>query len=142
MIGAIEKQKFVYILRIDQDKKIAISSPLPAHKNHTICFDIAACDVGWDNPIFASLEVDYGEKTNSFATINTGKVSKNVIFYELDLGLNHVARKYCEPVPDSAHRLMSVPGDIDGPGGVLVLCEDQIVYVKPSKKRLTCSVPR
>jgi splicing factor 3B subunit 3 len=74
--------------------------------------------------MFASLEVDYGEKTNPHSTLMTGKMSKNVIFYELDLGLNHVVRKFCEPVPDSAHRLITVPGDIDGPGGVLVLCED------------------
>ena len=63
---------------------------MPAHKNHTITFDIVGVDVGYDNPVFAALEVDYGEKSQPYSTVMTGKVSKNVIFYELDLGLNHV----------------------------------------------------
>jgi len=103
MIGAIEKQKFVYIIQRNTEKKIAISSPLPAHKNHTITFDLVGVDVGWDNPMFASLEVDYGDKSSKFSSVVTGNVSKNVIFYELDLGLNHVIRKHCEPAPESAH---------------------------------------
>jgi len=29
-------------------------------------------DVGWDNPMFAALEVDYGEKTSPFSSLVTG----------------------------------------------------------------------
>lgn len=50
MVGAVEKQKFVYILQMNQEKKIAISSPLSAHKNHAITFDIVGIDNGWLNP--------------------------------------------------------------------------------------------
>jgi len=32
MIGAVEKQKFVYILNRDSQNKLTISSPLEAHK--------------------------------------------------------------------------------------------------------------
>lgn len=53
-----------------------------------------------------------------------------------------MSRKYCEPVPESAHRLISVPGDLEGPGGVLVLCENSIVYKKPSFPEISCPVPR
>jgi splicing factor 3B subunit 3 len=38
MIGAIEKQKFVYILNRDTSNKLTISSPLEAHKSHILTF--------------------------------------------------------------------------------------------------------
>ena len=53
---------------------------------------------------------------------------KMLTFYELDLGLNHVTRKWSEEVDPSANMLISVPGGADGPGGVLVCSENFIVY--------------
>jgi splicing factor 3B subunit 3 len=50
MIGAVEKQKFVYILNRDSQNKLTISSPLEAHKPHTITFDMIGVDVGIENP--------------------------------------------------------------------------------------------
>ena len=50
MIGAVEKQKFVYILNRDSQSKLTISSPLEAHKPHTITFDMIGVDVGIENP--------------------------------------------------------------------------------------------
>lgn len=61
MVGAIEKQKFVYILNRDSQAKLTISSPLEAHKSHTLIFDICGIDVGYENPLFACIESDYGE---------------------------------------------------------------------------------
>ena len=55
-------------------------------------------------------------------------------FYELDLGLNHVVRKWSEPTDSRANLLVQVPGGqsasakFDGPSGVLVCCEDHIIY--------------
>jgi len=43
------------------NNKLTISSPLEAHKSHTIMFDMVGVDVGFENPIFACLESDYGE---------------------------------------------------------------------------------
>ena len=63
-------------------------------------------DVGYDHPMFACLEVNYGEIDSPFAPIVTGKIEKTLTFYEMDLGLNNVTRKFCEPVPESAHRLI------------------------------------
>jgi splicing factor 3B subunit 3 len=48
-------------------------------------------------------------------------------FYELDLGLNHVVRKRSEPTDPRANLLVQVPGGI-GPSGVLICCEDTIIY--------------
>jgi splicing factor 3B subunit 3 len=62
MIGAIEKQKFVYILNRDSAARLTISSPLEAHKAHTIIHSMCGVDVGFENPVFACLEVDYDEE--------------------------------------------------------------------------------
>lgn len=58
-IGAMERAKFVYILNRDQASNLTISSPLEAHRNHTICMDMVGLDVGFENPLFASIEVDF-----------------------------------------------------------------------------------
>ena len=64
MIGAVEKQKLVYILNRDGAARLTISSPLEAHKSSTLCFDLIGVDVGYDNPIFASIEVNLEEVEN------------------------------------------------------------------------------
>lgn len=61
MIGAVEKQKFVYVLNRDAAANLTISSPLEAHKSHHITFSICGLDCGFDNPIFAAIELDYSE---------------------------------------------------------------------------------
>ncbi len=57
--GAIDKQKLVYILNRDSAARLTISSPLEAHKAHTVIHSIVGVDVAFENPIFACLELDY-----------------------------------------------------------------------------------
>ena len=59
MLGALEKQKFVYVLNRDATANLTISSPLEAHKSHTLTECLVPLDVGYENPIFACLEFDY-----------------------------------------------------------------------------------
>ena len=61
MIAALEKAKLVYILNRDTAANLTISSPLEAHKNNAIIHHIVGLDVGFENPTFAALEVDYSE---------------------------------------------------------------------------------
>lgn len=61
MISAMEKSKLVYILNRDAAANLTISSPLEAHKSSAIIHHIVGVDVGFENPIFAALEVDYSE---------------------------------------------------------------------------------
>ena len=81
-------------------------------------------------------------------------------FYELDLGLNHVVRKYSEPLEDTANLLIrgnyhdiiisyydiilfSVPGGSDGPSGTLVCCENYLLYKNfGDQPDLRCPIPR
>eukprot|EP00920_Eleutheroschizon_duboscqi_P012529 GHVT01029802.1.p1 GENE.GHVT01029802.1~~GHVT01029802.1.p1 ORF type:complete len:731 (+),score=211.20 GHVT01029802.1:281-2194(+) len=63
----------------------------------------------------------------------------------MDLGLNHVLRKAALPVESSAHLLVPVPGgggDSDGPGGVIVGCENFVVYKKKDHEDIYCALPR
>jgi len=140
IIAAVEKQKFVYITGRDSENKMTISSPLEAHKSHSICFDLVGLDVGYENPLFACLEVDYGDMEDENAPVNTEEYQKLLVFYEMDLGLNHVVRKNYEKVHNSASLLVPIPGGNEGPGGVLVFCEDFLVYKKSTaghEERLT-----
>ena len=57
--GAIEKQKLVYILNRDSAARLTISSPLEAHKAHTLLYHVVGVDVGFENPLFACIELDY-----------------------------------------------------------------------------------
>lgn len=61
MIGAVEKQKFVYVLNRDAAANLTISSPLEAHKGHTLVFALTGLDMGFDNPVFAAIELDYAD---------------------------------------------------------------------------------
>ncbi|PIK57420.1 putative splicing factor 3B subunit 3 [Apostichopus japonicus] len=62
----------------------------------------------------------------------TGEGAQNtsqlLTYYELDLGLNHVVRKYSEPLEEHGNFLIAVPGGSDGPSGVLVCSENYITY--------------
>src|ERR1700734_1152597 len=61
MITAMEKAKLDYILNRDAAANLTISSPLEAHKNAAIIHHIVGLDVGFENPMFAALEVEYTE---------------------------------------------------------------------------------
>lgn len=123
MIGAVEKQKFVYILTRNAQAKLIISSPLEAHKSATLLMDVVGVDVGFENPLFACLELQYNDGQGS------PQGNKSLTYYELDLGLNHVTRKASLSIPDTSHRLISVPGESwDGPGGILICSSKRISY--------------
>ncbi|XP_065186396.1 splicing factor 3B subunit 3-like [Sycon ciliatum] len=128
MIGAIEKQKLVYILNRDAAARLTISSPLEAHKSHTLVLAAIGVDVGFENPIFACLELDYEEADGDPTGEAAQTTQMTLTFYELDLGLNHVVRKYTEPLEEAANLLIAVPGGNDGPSGVLVCSENYITY--------------
>jgi len=133
MIGAPEKCKFVYILNRDSASRLTISSPLEAHKNSTVLFAVVGVDVGFENPQFACLEVDY-EDDDGYQKVLT--------IYELDLGLNHVVRKWSEAVDPKSNTLIPVPGGNDGPGGLLVCSEDYVTYKAQGHEEIRAKIPR
>ncbi|PIK35819.1 putative splicing factor 3B subunit 3 isoform X2 [Apostichopus japonicus] len=157
MVGAIEKQKLVYILNRDAQARLTISSPLEAHKSSTFSFHIVGVDVGFENPMFACLEFDYEEADSDPTGEGAQNTSQLLTYYELDLGLNHVVRKYSEPLEEHGNFLIAgVTSSLqlkflsqgavylilgffflvkpcsscgsDGPSGVLVCSENYITY--------------
>ncbi|KAI6230100.1 hypothetical protein M3Y99_01100900 [Aphelenchoides fujianensis] len=103
LIGAVERQKLVYVMNRDAHANLTISSPLEAHKSYSICFAVAGIDAA-------------------------KSIQQTLTFYELDLGLNHVVRKYAEPMAEAGNLLITVPGGHDGPSGVICCCEGYLVY--------------
>ncbi|KAF5346737.1 hypothetical protein D9756_010409 [Leucocoprinus leucothites] len=149
MISAVEKAKLVYILNRDPAANLTISSPLEAHKNSAIIHHIVGLDVGFENPVFAALEVDYAESDQDPTGEAFNKAEKMLTYYELDLGLNHVVRKWSEPTDSRANLLVQVPGGqlassdrFDGPSGVLVCCEDYIIYRHMDAPQHRVPIPR
>uniref|UniRef100_A0A3B4ZQQ2 Splicing factor 3b subunit 3 n=1 Tax=Stegastes partitus TaxID=144197 RepID=A0A3B4ZQQ2_9TELE len=77
----------------------------------------------------------------------TGEAAANtqqtLTFYELDLGLNHVVRKYSEALEEHGNFLITVPGGSDGPSGVLICSENYITYKNfGDQPDIRCPIPR
>lgn len=153
----------------DSAANLTISSPLEAHKSHTLHFSVVGVDVGFENPVFACIEADYESKEleeTKETKENVRAVVKNLTFYELDLGLNHVTRKWSERTgasfralfcmrfalgtlglsfshaDDGANLLIPVPGGDDGPGGVIVCCENKVIYKNQDHRAVVVSACR
>ncbi|KAJ6432741.1 hypothetical protein OIU84_019892 [Salix udensis] len=75
-----------------------------------------------------SWSLDYSEADQDSTGQATSEAQKNLTFHELDLGLNHVSRKWSEQVDNGANMLAMVPGGGDGPSGVLVRVENFVIY--------------
>lgn len=70
------------------------------------------------------------------------EAQKHLTLYELDLGLNHVVRKWSEPVDNGANMLIPVPGGGSGPGGVLICSENFIIYKNEDHEDVRAVIPR
>lgn len=128
MIASVEKNKLVYVLNRDSEANLTISSPLEAHKANNICFHLIGLDTGYANPIFAALEVDYSEIDHDSTREAFTSSEKVLSYYELDLGLNHVVKRWSKVVDRNSYMLIPVPGGNDGPSGTLVISKGWISY--------------
>ena len=68
----------MYILNRDSAARLTISSPLEAHKSHTLVYHVVGVDVGFENPLFACLELDYEESDNDH-TGEAAQVAQQVL---------------------------------------------------------------
>ncbi|KAF4946522.1 hypothetical protein FGADI_11160 [Fusarium gaditjirri] len=140
MIASIEKNKLIYVLNRNAQAELTISSPLEAHKHGVVFLSLVALDVGYSNPVFAALEMEYSEADQDPSGQETPGVG--LVYYELDLGLNHVVRKWPETVDPTASLLLQVPGGSDGPSGVLICGEESITYRHSNQDPLRVPIPR
>ncbi|TLD17954.1 uncharacterized protein PgNI_00866 [Pyricularia grisea] len=142
LIASVERCKLVYVLNRNSQAELTISSPLEAHKNGTLTLSLVALDVGYSNPVFAALEVDYSEVDQDPKGDAAQNVETVLNYYELDLGLNHVVRKWFDVVDPTASMLFQVPGGSDGPSGVLVCGEENITYRHSNQDAFRVPIPR
>ncbi|KAI0480342.1 pre-mRNA-splicing factor rse-1 [Xylariaceae sp. FL0804] len=142
LIASIEKNKLVYVLNRNSQAELTISSPLEAHKPGTVVLSMVALDVGYANPVFAALEIDYSETDQDPTGQALEEVETQLVYYELDLGLNHVVRRWHEAVDSTASMLFQVPGGNDGPSGVLVCAEENITYRHSNQEAFRVPIPR
>ena len=142
MIAGIEKQKFVYVMNRDSANRLTISSPLEAHKSETILYSVVGVDVGLENPVFAMIELEYTEADQDPTGEAASEAEKRLTYYELDTGLNHVVRKWSEPISRTANLLLTVPGGDEGPSGVLICGENWISYKHQGHVEVRTPLPR
>ncbi len=142
LIASIERNKLVYVLNRDSKNKITISSPLEAHKSKTLVFNVIGLDVDYENPIFAALEVDYSEAESDPTGRAYDEVQKVLTYYELDLGLNHVIRKWTTEVDRESNFIIAVPGGSDGPSGVIVGSKNFITYHHKECTPISVPIPK
>jgi splicing factor 3B subunit 3 len=142
LIASTEKTKLVYVLNRNSQAELTISSPLEAHKPGVLVISMVALDAGYANPVFAALELDYTEVDQDTSGQALQEAETQLVYYELDLGLNHVVRRWSEPVDSTASMLFQVPGGNDGPSGVLVCGEENITYRHSNQEAFRVPIPR
>ncbi|CAN6637597.1 pre-mRNA-splicing factor Rse1p [Trichomonascus vanleenenianus] len=136
LVASVERNKLVYVLNRDAKANITISNPLEAHTPRNLVYAVTGVDVGYENPVFAALEVDYSDAEQGDAT------EKKLTYYELDLGLNHVIKRWSDAVDRDANYLVRVPGGHDGPSGVLVCSNGSICYRHVGRPSVRVPIPR
>ena len=142
LIASLEKNKLVYVLNRNAQAELTISSPLEAHKPGVLVLSLVALDVGYANPVFAALEIDYTEADQDTSGEAGKQVEAQLVYYELDLGLNHVIRKWSDAVDPTSSLLFQVPGGNDGPSGVLVCGEENVTYRHSNQEPFRVPIPR
>ncbi|AEO69296.1 uncharacterized protein THITE_2119532 [Thermothielavioides terrestris NRRL 8126] len=142
LIASIEKNKLVYVLNRNAQAELTISSPLEAHKPGVLVLSLVALDVGYANPVFAALEIDYSEADQDPTGEAGREAEAQLVYYELDLGLNHVVRKWSDTVDPTSSLLFQVPGGNDGPSGVLVCGEENVTYRHSNQEAFRVPIPR
>jgi splicing factor 3B subunit 3 len=142
LIASVEKNKLVYVFNRNAQAELTISSPLEAHNHGVLVFSLVALDVGYANPVFAALETNYTESDQDASGQAYQEVEIQLVYYELDLGLNHIVRKWSEPVDRTSTILFQVPGGNDGPSGVLACGEENVTYRHSNQEAFRVPIPR
>ena len=159
MIGAIEKEKFVYIFKdndtdiISNNNKKIISSPLEVFNPQYICYDLVNLDEGFSNPVFASIEVKYNSyqdwEHNDFIESDENSLNKILFLYEVEIRNNYVAKLLQHQINKTAYKLLPIHFEISNSktnnsffkdnyfyGCLLVFCKGFITFLKTKENQI------
>lgn len=129
ILASTEKNKLIYLTsKSSTSDDFVISSPLEANKANTLVLDMVGLNVGFENPLFVCLEIDYGEVDDPSAPVVTGEPKKMLTFYEIDLGLNHVIKKKSFEVDSEASMVLAIGENPKLEKGVLMVASQNIYY--------------
>lgn len=95
LLSAMEKNKLCFVLNSNTDGTLMLQSPLEAIRPDVTTLDVTSCDVQYDNPCFAAVEIEAKEY--------------HLVFYILDLGLNHIVKRADYKLSSEVNFLMGVP---------------------------------
>lgn len=170
MIGGIEKEKFVYIFKeidvnlvpnanfeenrnltknSDNLNKKIISSPLEVFTPQNICYDIIAIDVGYTNPIFASIEVKYNSTqdwiSNNYELNDETKYQKKLSLYQVEIKNNYVIKLFQHPIDNSAYSLFPIDYEKKGnlsqskflQGNFIIFCKGFFYLMKIKENKVS-----
>ncbi|ONH67726.1 Pre-mRNA-splicing factor rse1 [Cyberlindnera fabianii] len=148
LLSAVERNKLVYVMNRDSDNQLTIASPLEANRSKVLAIKTIGLEVNYENPQFASIEVDYGDYEDQNEDVND--FTHSLTFYELDLGLNTVVRKHSETIPQTSNFLLPVPCGPDsgsasgspGPGGAIVCAANIVLYRNLYGDKISVSIPK
>lgn len=139
MVSAIERNKLVYKVEMENAAGLLeLLSPIEVSSKNILTLLVCALDTGYENPLWAAIEVDYQHYQNKHYDPETSPLLLN--YYELDQGLNHVIVKRSKrDIPASATLLVPLPGHI---GGLFVCCKSHLTYEKdPGGERIYIPLP-
>ncbi|SCU79726.1 LADA_0B02784g1_1 [Lachancea dasiensis] len=95
-LSATERNRLCYQTDF-KNNTLNVSSPLEFRKPNCITIATAVCDVAFDNPVYACLEIDCADQ------------SRHLAFYMLDVGLNHIIQQQQYAVPQDTNFIFTVP---------------------------------
>ncbi|KAG7191974.1 pre-mRNA-splicing factor rse1 [Scheffersomyces spartinae] len=142
MIASIERNKLVYKVESStttKDSTLKMSSPLEAMSKNAITLALSSLDVGFNNPMFAAIEIDYTPYEQNDNVYDTVYSDVQLNYYELDQGLNYITKSKPKSIPGSpCSNIIALPNTV---GGILVTCDSFLVYDRPSSSSSTLYVP-
>lgn len=80
-LSGLERSKLCFLMDWSDDDGLVVSSALEVSRHGRIVVDTCSCDVSFDNPVLASIEIEVGTNDHYLA------------FYCMDLGLNSLVVK-------------------------------------------------
>jgi hypothetical protein len=144
MLAAIQCTKVGYAIKIESTaKEMLLEGPLQCEydEGYQIIYDLVNVDKDAAVPHFAALVAETSE-FKADATVN-----KYITYYKMDISstASSLARVSSYETDADANKLLNVPGPGDeagGPGGLLVMSENWICYVKEGADELRAPIPR
>lgn len=132
--GKDDKEESMDKLESEDEGRLRFRSPIDVTRG-SVLFDMVALDIAAEqSPQFAVLESLLPQDDAFDPEIDSQ--DKMLTFYEFSFSLNQMLRVLSLRVPASSHKLIPVPLERGGPGGVLVCTDTDLQWESVSTNRV------